>query len=162
MIVGCERWSIWNEKVMSYFRIPMSPTETKEKREQVQWSYLINLWFEPRPFHKMSGVLWLQIMLNLRIKHWMLMLILSFAFHSLFSEKKQISHKHYRLHIVLKVFKKTPWSEFASEPYRPSDRRLSAKWLSTFADRRCHVVSVTDPYGRILGFLDSSRYFSIK
>jgi hypothetical protein len=26
----------------------------------------------------------------------------------------------------------------------------------------CHVVSVTDPYGRILGFLDSSRYFSIK
>jgi hypothetical protein len=31
-----------------------------------------------------------------------------------------------------------------------------------FADRGCHVVSVTDPYGRILGFLDSSRYFSIK
>jgi hypothetical protein len=25
-----------------------------------------------------------------------------------------------------------------------------------------HVVSVTDPYGRILGFLDTSRYFSIK
>jgi hypothetical protein len=24
------------------------------------------------------------------------------------------------------------------------------------------VVSVTDPYGRILGFLDKSRYFSIK
>jgi hypothetical protein len=23
-----------------------------------------------------------------------------------------------------------------------------------FADRGCHVVSVTDPYGRILGFLD--------
>jgi hypothetical protein len=23
---------------------------------------------------------------------------------------------------------------------------------------RCHVVSVMDPYGRILGFLDSSRY----
>jgi hypothetical protein len=22
-----------------------------------------------------------------------------------------------------------------------------------------HVVSVTDPYGRILGFLDRSRYF---
>jgi hypothetical protein len=35
-------------------------------------------------------------------------------------------------------------------------------WLPTFADRGCHVVSVTDPYGRILGFLDSSRYFSIK
>jgi hypothetical protein len=26
----------------------------------------------------------------------------------------------------------------------------------------CHVVSVMDPYGRILGFLDRSRYFSIK
>jgi hypothetical protein len=23
----------------------------------------------------------------------------------------------------------------------------------------CHVVSVTDPYGRILGFLDRNRYF---
>jgi hypothetical protein len=31
-----------------------------------------------------------------------------------------------------------------------------------FADIGCHVVSVTDPYGRILGFLDRSRYFSIK
>jgi hypothetical protein len=28
--------------------------------------------------------------------------------------------------------------------------------------RGCHVVSVTDPYGRILGSLDRSRYFSIK
>jgi hypothetical protein len=28
-----------------------------------------------------------------------------------------------------------------------------------FADRGCHVVSVTNPYGRILGFLDRSRYF---
>jgi hypothetical protein len=34
--------------------------------------------------------------------------------------------------------------------------------LPTFADRGCHVVSVTDPYGRILGFLDRSCYFSIK
>jgi hypothetical protein len=50
---------------------------------------------------------------------------------------------------------KTPWSESASELYRPSDRRLSAKWLPTFAERGCHMVSVTDPYGRILGFLDS-------
>jgi hypothetical protein len=25
-----------------------------------------------------------------------------------------------------------------------------------------HVVSVTDPYGRILGFLDRSRYFSFQ
>jgi hypothetical protein len=58
--------------------------------------------------------------------------------------------------------KQTPWSESASELYRPSDRRLSAKWLPAFADKGCHVVSMTDPYGRILGFLDRSRYFSIK
>jgi CBS-domain-containing membrane protein len=56
----------------------------------------------------------------------------------------------------------TPWSESASELYRPSDRHLSANWLPTFADRGSHVVSVMDPYGRILGFLDRSRYFSIK
>jgi hypothetical protein len=31
-----------------------------------------------------------------------------------------------------------------------------------FAARGCHLVSVMDPYGRILGFLDRSRYFSIK
>jgi hypothetical protein len=58
--------------------------------------------------------------------------------------------------------KLTPWSGSANELYRPSDRRLSAKLVPTFADRRCHVVSVTEPYGRILGFLDRSRYFSIK
>jgi hypothetical protein len=58
--------------------------------------------------------------------------------------------------------KRTPWSESASELYRPSDRRLLVKWLPTFADRGCHVVSVTVPYGRILGFLHRSRYFSIK
>jgi hypothetical protein len=50
------------------------------------------------------------------------------------------------------------WSESVSELYRPSDRRLSAKLAPTFADRGCHVVAVTDPYGRILAFLDRSRY----
>jgi CBS-domain-containing membrane protein len=58
--------------------------------------------------------------------------------------------------------KQTPWSESASELYRPSDRRFSAKLLPTFADKGRHVVSVTDPYGHILGFLDRSRYFSFK
>jgi hypothetical protein len=38
--------------------------------------------------------------------------------------------------------------------YRPSDRRLSAKLVPTFADRGCHVFGVTYPYGRILAFLD--------
>jgi hypothetical protein len=56
-------------------------------------------------------------------------------------------------------YKKTPWPEYASELYWPSDRLFSVKSLQTFADRVCHVVSVTDPYGRILGFLDRSRYF---
>jgi hypothetical protein len=28
-----------------------------------------------------------------------------------------------------------------------------------FADRECHMVSVTDPYGRNLGFVDRNRYF---
>jgi hypothetical protein len=45
---------------------------------------------------------------------------------------------------------------------RQSDRRLSAKLVPTFADRGCRVVSATDPHGRIIGFLDRSRYFSIQ
>jgi CBS-domain-containing membrane protein len=40
-----------------------------------------------------------------------------------------------------------------------NDRRLSAKLVPTFADRGCHVVSVTDPYGRILGFLDRDMLY---
>jgi hypothetical protein len=47
----------------------------------------------------------------------------------------------------------------ARELYRPSNHRLSATLVPTFADRWCHVVSVTDPNGRILGFPDLSRYF---
>jgi hypothetical protein len=47
----------------------------------------------------------------------------------------------------------TPWHGSASELYRPSDSRLSAKLVATFADRRCHMVRVTVPYGRILRFL---------
>jgi hypothetical protein len=47
------------------------------------------------------------------------------------------------------------YTDRATAAYRRSDCQL-------FADRGCHVISVTDPYGRILGFLDRSRYFSIK
>jgi hypothetical protein len=54
---------------------------------------------------------------------------------------------------------KTPWSQSASELYRPRDRRLSAKLVPTFEDRGCRVVSATDPHDRILGFLDRSRYY---
>jgi hypothetical protein len=47
------------------------------------------------------------------------------------------------------------YKERATAACRQSDYQL-------FADRECHVVSVTDPYGLILGFIDRSRYFSIK
>jgi hypothetical protein len=53
---------------------------------------------------------------------------------------------------------KTPRPQSASELYRPSDHP-SENLVPTFADRRSRVVCVTDPYGRILGFLDQSRYF---
>jgi hypothetical protein len=39
---------------------------------------------------------------------------------------------------------------------------LVGEVIANFAGRGWHVVGVTDPYGRILGFLDRSRYFSIK
>jgi hypothetical protein len=49
--------------------------------------------------------------------------------------------------------KKNPW------PQSASDHRLLTKLVTTFADTGCQVVSVTDPYGRNLGFLDRSPYF---
>jgi hypothetical protein len=58
------------------------------------------------------------------------------------------------IHNFGRCIKKNPWPESASEVYRPSDRRFPAKLVPTFTDRRCHVVSVTDPCDRILGFLD--------
>jgi CBS-domain-containing membrane protein len=41
----------------------------------------------------------------------------------------------------------------------PTDSRLLAKLVPTFADKECHAISVTDLYGGILGFLDRSSYF---
>jgi hypothetical protein len=57
--------------------------------------------------------------------------------------------------------------ESSSELYRPRDRRLSAELVSTSAYKGCHVVSVTDPYGLILDFLnrlkkDSILYVSVR
>jgi hypothetical protein len=44
-----------------------------------------------------------------------------------------------------------------------TDRATAAcRRSDCFAHKGCHVVSVTDPYGRIHDFLDRSRYFSIK
>jgi hypothetical protein len=53
-----------------------------------------------------------------------------------------------------KIKKKlNPWPESSSELYRPSDL-LAENLVPTFADRGCHMVRATDPYGHILGFLD--------
>jgi hypothetical protein len=43
----------------------------------------------------------------------------------------------------------------------PTERPPSVSEVSAnfFADRGCHVVTVTNPYGRILAFLDRSRYY---
>jgi hypothetical protein len=43
----------------------------------------------------------------------------------------------------------SPWAN-----YIESNSLLSAKFVPTFADRGCHMVSVTDPYGRNIGFLE--------
>jgi hypothetical protein len=52
---------------------------------------------------------------------------------------------------------------WAHERTIPTERPpLVGEVIANFAAKGCHVVSVTDPYGRILGFLDRSRYFSIK
>jgi hypothetical protein len=54
----------------------------------------------------------------------------------------------------------TPWSESASELYRPSGPPLVGVVSANFLRiEGCYVVNVTDLYDRILGFLDRSRYF---
>jgi hypothetical protein len=54
---------------------------------------------------------------------------------------------------VWTIFKKNPWTESASELYRPSDRLLSTKLVATVADRWCQEVSsTTNPYGRYSRF----------
>jgi hypothetical protein len=45
----------------------------------------------------------------------------------------------------------------------PTERPpLVGEVIANFCGWGYHVVSVTDPYGRILGFIDRSRYFYIK
>jgi hypothetical protein len=55
---------------------------------------------------------------------------------------------------IFVTIEKTLWPESSSELYRPNDRRLWVKLVPTFSDIGYHVVSVMEPYGRILGFLD--------
>jgi hypothetical protein len=49
----------------------------------------------------------------------------------------------------IETTEKNPVAWVRERTLPPSDRRLSAKLVQTIADRRCHVVSVTDPYGHI-------------
>jgi hypothetical protein len=53
--------------------------------------------------------------------------------------------------------KLTPWPQSANELYRPL--LVSEVSANFFADRGCHVVSVTNPYGRNFRFLDRSSYY---
>jgi hypothetical protein len=55
---------------------------------------------------------------------------------------------------ILCWLKKTLWSESASELYRPSDHRLSAKWLPTFCGER---VPRGQPDGSLLPYSQFSR-----
>jgi hypothetical protein len=82
-----------------------------------------------------------------------------YGFVIIFFEKSFDVSNFYTNQTNFPLLKKITWPHSASELYRLSDRLLSAQLVPTFADRGCHVVSVTDPYGRILGFLDLSHYF---
>jgi hypothetical protein len=53
----------------------------------------------------------------------------------------------------------TPWFESASELYRPSDRRLLAKLVTTFAVRGCRVISAT--YIRTTSTIRETLLFSL-
>jgi hypothetical protein len=68
----------------------------------------------------------------------------------------------YNLTADLRQVEKNPWPESASELHRPSERRLLAKLAPTFSETGCHLVNLTDSYGRVLGFLDQSCYFFIQ
>ena len=57
------------------------------------------------------------------------------------------------LFLIIKPTKKLKLNSVAlvaSELYRQSGRRRSAKLVPTFADRGCHVVSATDPHDRLI------------
>jgi hypothetical protein len=57
----------------------------------------------------------------------------------------------------MKTHNKLRGFESASELYRSSDRRRSAKLVLTLADRGCHMVSATSPSDRNYDFLDLKR-----
>jgi hypothetical protein len=64
-----------------------------------------------------------------------------------------------RIWVTDSIFWCISWPESMSELYRPSNHRLLAKLVPIFPDRGYHMISMTDPYGHILGFLGRRRYF---
>jgi hypothetical protein len=76
--------------------------------------------------------------------------------HHLFQSKFRICHSTVKT--KTKLHGQNPRANYTGR--ETSSCRRS--YCQLIADRGCHVVSVTDPYGRILGFIDRSRYFSLK
>jgi hypothetical protein len=74
------------------------------------------------------------------------------------------NRKVYRIKDNINVISLCPVSCLQTEEYEyettPTERPpLDGEVIAKFAVRGCHVASVTDPYGRIFGFLDRSRYY---
>jgi hypothetical protein len=68
-------------------------------------------------------------------------------------------HSHLQTHSYLLSSLKKYSMAWVREWTIPRDCCLSMKLVPTFADRGCHVVSMTVPYGHNLSFLDRSHYF---
>jgi hypothetical protein len=95
--------------------------------------------------------------LQKRREHWqgcrkLVSRIASKSFTNVFKSASLSTESKTKLH---GVSPRAKYTDRAIAPCRRSD-------CQRFADRGCHVVSVTDPYGRILGFLDRSRYFFLQ
>jgi hypothetical protein len=70
----------------------------------------------------------------------------------------------FRLNSILQVYNKIHKKNSVVSARKrtiPTERPPLVSEVSAnfFVDRWCHVVSVTNPHGRILGFLDRSRYY---
>jgi hypothetical protein len=65
---------------------------------------------------------------------------------------KSLTMKNIMINLCINYKKTLVW---VRERTVPTERPLLVgEFSAKFVDRRCHVVSMTDPYGRILGFID--------
>jgi hypothetical protein len=71
-----------------------------------------------------------------------------------FSRRTQLHEVSLLLHIDTEREKKTPWPQSQASYTDRATAACQRSWCQLFADRGFHVVSVTNPYGRILGFID--------